>query len=831
MIDVSIIILAHKESEYIDKCILSAKNQKFNGSFEVILSSDNEPKLQEVSKKHGLIFNLCTDNKIKGSCSANLNSAVKIAKGKYIKVLPYDDWLNDDSIELLYNNITSTEHSLIFANSDDVDGDKIKLIKPKTTDFSLESLKKTNFIHGGTVLFKREDFINLGGYDTNLKFAEEYDFHLRLLNSGKTIKYLNNTVFNYRIHTNQKGLTSLTKEQRIEKRKLVNHIRTQFDNKKIICGLATIYSRRKGLEECVKSLINQVDNLIIYQNGYKEYFDFLKNDKIEIISSLDTGIDMGDAGKFYKVSDFKNCYYFSVDDDLSYPNNYVKNTIHNLKSWNNNVIVSYHGRILKSDAISYYSDKIKVNHCLHDQKEDEFIQFGGTGVMAFDTNMVKFDFNYFKKPNMADIWVGVYAQNNNIPILCLEHKKGWIKETDAKDDYTIFNTHSKKDNGQNELIKQYNKKLILNYDLLEYKVSKNNEVSNEVNKNLQLSIIIPTYSNPIHLFECLDSVLDSIKDSYCEILVGIDGCQKTKESLKDKVFDERIKFFYFNKNVGPYIVKNTLSLKTKSDYILFFDSDDIMINDLIIDIITYKKTTQLIKPMYLNFTNETSKIDKKIKTSKHYGEGVFGINKDLFLKMNGFEGWRCAADSELMGRLYKHKVKLIHTRRIGFYRRVHSNSLTQHSDTNSNSTLRRSYINLMKKKTNFGPLPKLTTEYCEVLILSNIKINQYSKIDEKKDIVSDLLNNVILISPPKNKKKVDINYNKVNQILQTKGTYNPKGHVKPQIIQKPKETPITPKEDSIVKLKREMFQTKPKRKGGSPNIFGNSQRRKGGFSI
>jgi hypothetical protein len=28
-----------------------------------------------------------------------------------------------------------------------------------------------------------------------------------------------------------------------------------------------------------------------------------------------------------------------------------------------------------------------------------------------------------------------------------------------------------------------------------------------------------------------------------------------------------------------------------------------------------------------------------------------------------------------------------------------------------------------------------------------------------------------------------------------------------------------------------MFQTKPKRKGGSPNIFGNSQRRKGGFSI
>jgi glycosyltransferase involved in cell wall biosynthesis len=811
MIDVSIIILAHKESEYIDKCILSAKNQKFNGSFEVILSSDNEPKLQEVSKKHGLIFNLCTDNKIKGSCSANLNSAVKIAKGKYIKVLPYDDWLNDDSIELLYNNITSTEHSLIFANSDDVDGGKIKLIKPKTTDFSLESLKKTNFIHGGTVLFKREDFINLGGYDTKLKFAEEYDFHLRLLNSGKTIKYLNNTVFNYRIHTNQKGLTSLTKEQRIEKRKLVNHIRTQFDNKKIICGLATIYSRRKGLEECVKSLINQVDKLIIYQNGYKEYFDFLKNDKIEIISSLDTGIDMGDAGKFYKVSDFKNCYYFSVDDDLSYPNNYVKNTIHNLKSWNNNVIVSYHGRILKSDAISYYSDKIKVNHCLHDQKEDEFIQFGGTGVMAFDTNMVKFDFNYFKKPNMADIWVGVYAQNNNIPILCLEHKKGWIKETDDKDDYTIFNTHSKKDNGQNELIKQYNKKLVLNYDLLEYKVSKNNEVSNEVNKNLQLSVIIPTYSNPIHLFECLDSVLESIKDSYCEILVGIDGCQETLNYIKTKKFDNRIRFYFFEKNVGPYIIKNSLSSISNSEIILFFDSDDIMNENMVADMLELHKTKDIVKPKYYDFIDNVNN-HKKIT---YYGEGVFSIKKEVFMSMNGFEPWRCEADSNFSNRVYKNGLSLGFTKNNCFFRRLHSNSLTQSPETGYDSKIRKDYRILSFKSNGELKLPNLVTENFTEIKVETIVNNNISKDIEIIHSKSDLIKKSIKESLNKRK---EINYNKVNSIINTEPV---KQDVRIVSEKKPidREKLIEIKKDSIRKTIEKVIPSRPNRRNNLPNIF------------
>jgi len=820
--DVSIIILAHKESEYLDKCILSAKNQKFNGNFEIILSSDNETKLENIANKYDIKFNLCTDNKLIGSCSANLNSGVRMSQGKYIKVLPYDDWLNEDSIQILYDGIENTNHSLIFANALNVKSDSTStLIKPTLIN-NFNSLVHTNFIHGGTTLFKKEDFVSLGGYRTDLKCAEEYDFHLRLLKNGKTFTYIDKVVFNYRIHSNQKGTTALSVNDKIEKRKVVNTIQRQFTKRKIVCGVASMYSRKEGLKETVHSIINQVDKLIVYQNGYKEMFDFLKNDKIEVYSSIDTNIDMGDAGKFFKVSEYKDCYYFSIDDDLIYPPNYVLNTIKNLNLWGDKVIVTYHGRILSHNAKSYYRDKIKVNHCLHEQVKDEFIQFGGTGVMAFCTDMVKIPFEYFKKPNMADVWVGKYAQDNRIPILSLKHNKLWIKETDYKDSNTIFNSHSKKDNGQDSIINTYNKEIILRYDLLENKVISNNPKNDT---NTQLSIIIPTFNHPDFLNECLNSVISSVKKSPCEILVGIDDCKKTIEFIKNKTFDSRIKFFKFNKNVGPYVIKNSLSLIANSDYILFFDSDDIMKEELIQDIINHKSSYDLIKPMYLDFGNHVKNINYKVTKSSTYGEGVFAIKKDLFFNMGGFEDWRCAADSELMNRLYKKKIKLTHTKNIGFYRRVHQNSLTQHPETGLKSKLRRDYSKKIKTLRKGGDI--ITEPFTKINVnnIPVLEINPLAAIKNKRDI---LLNEVINLKiGDKEKKSVPIDYDKINR----QGVFNPKQHKKELIQTKTKEQPIILKEDSITKLKREMFKTKPKRKDDSPNIFGNNQRRKGGFSI
>lgn len=277
--------------------------------------------------------------------------------------------------------------------------------------------------------------------------------------------------------------------------------------------------------------------------------------------------------------------------------------------------------------------------------------------------------------------------------------------------------------------------------------------------NYQISIIIPTYDVVEYLQECLNSIINSIKDLECEILVGIDGCQKTLDYINQNSFDRRIRFFYFEKNVGPYIIKNTLAEISMSDYILFFDSDDVIKEELILDIINFKNKYELIKPMYLDFQKSVNNIDKDIKISNTYGEGVFAINKEFFLNLNGFEGWRCAADSDLMGRLYKNKIKLKFTTSIGFYRRVHVNSLTQKPETNMFSPIRRKYASLSKQKKYHGPLDELITEPYIELSVELLNIQNFESISElKNDIVNDKTNQPIQ----------NINYNEVVNLTKPK---------------------------------------------------------------
>jgi glycosyltransferase involved in cell wall biosynthesis len=320
--------------------------------------------------------------------------------------------------------------------------------------------------------------------------------------------------------------------------------------------------------------------------------------------------------------------------------------------------------------------------------------------------------------------------------------------------------------------------------------------------NKKLSIIIPTFGNSVYLDECLKSVITSIKNIPCEILVGVDNCQETFDFIINNSFDNRIRFFKFEKNVGPYIIKNSLSKISKSDYILFFDSDDIMTEQLIQDIMNKKITHDLIKPMYLDFNRDVKNINKVINITNTYGEGVFGVDKKLFLKMNGFEGWKCAADSDLMSRLYKNKVKLTHTKKIGFYRRIHPNSLTQHPDTNMSSKIRSDYSRISRRKKDFGPLPELIIEKFQEMTIEVINTSKSDEFKLYKDKISTLLTDVIKIDPKPKQNVSKINYDLINNLQNRKEIYHPSKHIKPSNDDKPKQVNKPINRNEIFELKK-----------------------------
>lgn len=438
---------------------------------------------------------------------------------------------------------------------------------------------------------------------------------------------------------------------------------------KIIYNISS-YDRKETLIKTIESIYNQSDIINVSLNNYSEIPLELYDKKINIFI---TNNEKGDAYKFYRLNN-SNGYFFTIDDDLIYPKNYTEYMISKVEYYNRKNIITIHGRNFKSFPInSYYSKNAEVLHFRQTLKIDKSVQFGGTGVMAFHTDLFKVGIDYFEYPNMADVWIGKFAKENGLRIMCVEHDSNFIKQQEFVK--SIYSNDLKKDTLQTKLVNTAYIK--------------------------DLSIIIPTFKNTEYIDECIYSIVKSSNGYNIEILVGIDACDETLKYIKNKNYPKNVKFYYFSKNEGPYLIKNSLSTIAESNNILFFDSDDIMKDSMIKTIIENINGYKMIKIKYKNFS------EKKLEQIKEvaFGEGVFVIKKEIFQSMNGFEPWFCSADSDFMKRFYnKYDEKLImYTKEIMFDRRVHDKGLTVKKETGMMSSLREEYSKISKEKGYLNP--------------------------------------------------------------------------------------------------------------------------------
>jgi glycosyltransferase involved in cell wall biosynthesis len=526
------------------------------------------------------------------------------------------------------------------------------------------------------------------------------------------------------------------------------------------------FNRPKSLIRTVNSLYHQCDIINIFLNNYEDIPVELYDNKINLVI---TDNEFGDAYKFFELEN-SNGYYFTADDDLIYSENYVSTMIENIEKHNRKKIITVHGRFYDKFPIkSYYNDATKVYHFGENLEHDVLVNFGGTGVMAFHTDLFKINKDYFEYPNMADVWIGALAKNLTIPILCVKHTQNFVIQQKIED--SIYAKHVKDDSLQTK-------------------------ITNRTFETKNVSLIIPTYGTPQYLKECIESIYNSIKNQdKIEILIGIDNCLETIEFLKELKIDYRTKIYFFEKNSGPYVVKNTLTKIAKSEYIIFFDSDDIMIDGMIESVLEYLKNCNIIKPNFKNFSEVFNINNITKKNSNLWGEGVFGIRKNDFLKINGFENWRCAADTDFMIRAEKFGLKIKRSDDLMFYRRLHKKGLTSAKETGFNSYLRVYYTKLINNRKNFNPLPNLFVSEVSFVVIGSDKKNLYSidqkidnleiekdnkilkQIEEKKEN-RNIINEIIFSKKNNNNTtlKNKINYNVVNEITKSriiqKSTYN-----------------------------------------------------------
>lgn len=213
-------------------------------------------------------------------------------------------------------------------------------------------------------------------------------------------------------------------------------------------NMATMPQRKNNAILSINSIYDQADIIRLYLNNFDEVPVEFIDDKIEIINN---SIDLKSSGKLFWALN-SNEYYFCIDDDILYPRDYAEYMISKLNQYNDDVIVSLHGRVMKVGKIeSYFKDTVEYYHFKLMLESDRKVDIIGNGVSCWNTNNIFIDYNKFKYHFMDDILVSLQAREQNKDRIVVEHENGYMKDLKPLG-FTLFDKYRNNDNLQTEMI-------------------------------------------------------------------------------------------------------------------------------------------------------------------------------------------------------------------------------------------------------------------------------------------------------------------------------------------------------------------------------------------
>ena len=188
---ISICIPAYKNAAYLDVLLHSIELQGFS-DYEVIVSDDSpndevEILCRKYSSKFLMIYH--KNSPPKGS-PANWNTGIKMANGKWIKLMHDDDWFSSDtSLADFAKAAQENAHSLLIFSGYSLYEDGVfksnniitALIENQLRRSPLILFKKNYIGHPSTTLIKNEP---MEWYDEKVKWVVDFEFYIRMLKNG-----------------------------------------------------------------------------------------------------------------------------------------------------------------------------------------------------------------------------------------------------------------------------------------------------------------------------------------------------------------------------------------------------------------------------------------------------------------------------------------------------------------------------------------------------------------------------------------------------------------------------------------------------------------------
>lgn len=199
----------------------------------------------------------------------------------------------------------------------------------------------------------------------------------------------------------------------------------------IEAGMAVIPHRFINLKQSIPGILKQVDKLYIHINKYKgETPSILNNDKIVLSTSRE---NKNAFMKMKGMSSSEADYFFTMDDDILYPEDYVEKMVQEANNFGGYSVISVHGgRFNPNKKMIGFVNRRKMYSFWDAQKKTVQIMMPGNGTCCYPRrtflDLESFNEGLHKYSDIDDVYMMCWIHKNGFRIHTVKRGKGWLKQ-------------------------------------------------------------------------------------------------------------------------------------------------------------------------------------------------------------------------------------------------------------------------------------------------------------------------------------------------------------------------------------------------------------------